>query len=479
MQGRVAARIEEAFFTPATVVVGSAIVGLFVWGVLFVPRLPVFLALAGPGAVLLTLLCAFRPALGVYVLAACSAIGALVFADLPDVPPIYPVQLCLFALLVAAVARRLSIGEEVRLPRGLLVPMSAFLVWGAICLLVNTMQEGPSEFALKIRLNGFMIIFLAMASFYVAARYVRSRAAAAGFVAAVFLSVVPVAGIQLHHFWQAGFQFGYDTRTFSSIGGNFLGAYYVVIATLAFSLMLTAERMLLRLLFLGLLGFAVLCLAVTFARASLVCAAAAIWTVVIVEKRRLILPLLIGTVIAVLSPAFFRWTTETFALFDIWKQSGTWDRIPIAMDAVKIWLEHPLFGIGFGPYGRFSEVFVWYAHFGSWGYVNSAHNDFLQVLADVGLLGLALYVWMLVAMGREARKALAGTADWFRRALAVSFAGVLVAVIAGNFASELVLGTANNGDYLNLSARIYYWMFLGVIVAMNTLPSRQWRRPQA
>jgi O-antigen ligase len=240
--------------------------------------------------------------------------------------------------------------------------------------------------------------------------------------------------------------------------------------------MLTAPGALARFGFFSVFGLSSVCLVITFARASFVSAAVALWTVALVERRKLLFPMTIITLVALFSPAVFEWTEETFVLFDMGMTSRTWDRIPIAIDAVRIWQEHPLFGIGFGPYGRYSDVLVWFSARNAWAYVGSAHNDFLQVLVDVGLIGLGLYIWVLLAIGRQATKALANTADWFRRGLGVAFIGVFVGYLVENVASELILGTANNGDYLNLSIRIYFWAFLGMITAMNMLPSARWRK---
>jgi len=79
-------------------------------------------------------------------------------------------------------------------------------------------------------------------------------------------------------------------------------------------------------------------------------------------------------------------------------------RIEIAGVALKVWRDHPLFGVGFG--GRvFSRVSASYGvQYGS----RVAHNTYLQVLADSGIVAFLLYLGLLVGTilycGRAAKR---------------------------------------------------------------------------
>ncbi|MEN9315997.1 MAG: hypothetical protein RIS35_2390 [Pseudomonadota bacterium] len=80
------------------------------------------------------------------------------------------------------------------------------------------------------------------------------------------------------------------------------------------------------------------------------------------------------------------------------------DRIEPALDALAIVRDHPWLGTGGGTF-----YLVYMAYQPNWeGYYNHAHNDFLEIAADTGLVGLALLLaiaahafWTAVRLIRE------------------------------------------------------------------------------
>ena len=73
-------------------------------------------------------------------------------------------------------------------------------------------------------------------------------------------------------------------------------------------------------------------------------------------------------------------------------------RMLIHRDAVRMFLAHPLLGSGFGA---FAVAFPHYRVFFDGFFVNHAHDDYLELLLETGLLGFAAAVWFLVVMYRE------------------------------------------------------------------------------
>ncbi len=68
-------------------------------------------------------------------------------------------------------------------------------------------------------------------------------------------------------------------------------------------------------------------------------------------------------------------------------------RILVWQDTLKLVRDFPVFGAG---YGTFQFIFTKYQHFPSrvvWDY---AHNDYLQFLAEGGILGLLSFLWIVV-----------------------------------------------------------------------------------
>lgn len=78
-------------------------------------------------------------------------------------------------------------------------------------------------------------------------------------------------------------------------------------------------------------------------------------------------------------------------------------RLQIDRDVFKMVRQRPLLGWG---EGTFADVYPHFRSFYTDSLVNAAHNDYLQVLAETGLLGFAIVIWFLIAAIRPAlRKA--------------------------------------------------------------------------
>jgi O-antigen ligase len=122
--------------------------------------------------------------------------------------------------------------------------------------------------------------------------------------------------------------------------------------------------------------------------------------------------------------------------------------------------DHPLLGVGLGAY---SLAYTRYDTQGGVMRLEQAHNDYLQVLADTGILGGALGVLFLVVLFRRAWRAIRSK-DRFRRGVALgALAGCLSVLVHSIF--EFALHTTANA-----------LLFL-VIVALATLGSQVEKSP--
>ncbi len=72
-------------------------------------------------------------------------------------------------------------------------------------------------------------------------------------------------------------------------------------------------------------------------------------------------------------------------------------RLDIYRDSLRMWLTHPVFGFGLGT---FSWVFPAYQSFWISGLVAHAHNDYIELLVETGLIGSGLIVWFLISVLR-------------------------------------------------------------------------------
>lgn len=118
-------------------------------------------------------------------------------------------------------------------------------------------------------------------------------------------------------------------------------------------------------------------------------------------RRRLLAAMLIALLLAVAAPAGYWNRMET-----IWSPSGTeYDergvstRVEVWQRGLDLFLRNPVTGVGIGQFVNASGTV--YGRSGGW---RAAHNSFIQVAVDLGILGLALFVGLLFASIRSVRQ---------------------------------------------------------------------------
>lgn len=74
-------------------------------------------------------------------------------------------------------------------------------------------------------------------------------------------------------------------------------------------------------------------------------------------------------------------------------------RLSIDRDALRMFRQKPVLGWGLGT---FSVVYPQFRSFYTNFFVNQAHNDYLQLLAETGLVGFGIMIWFLVSAYRRA-----------------------------------------------------------------------------
>ncbi len=73
-------------------------------------------------------------------------------------------------------------------------------------------------------------------------------------------------------------------------------------------------------------------------------------------------------------------------------------RLLILRDSVRMFLAHPIVGGGFGT---FANAFPHYRVFFDGFFVNHAHNDYVELALDTGIVGLGIAIWFVVILYRE------------------------------------------------------------------------------
>jgi O-antigen ligase len=92
-------------------------------------------------------------------------------------------------------------------------------------------------------------------------------------------------------------------------------------------------------------------------------------------------------------------------------------RMNIARDGLKMFAHRPILGYGLGT---FPEVYPQFRSFYSELWINEAHDDYLQLVIETGILGFAILLWFLGTMYSQAAKKLSAWADDFNGSLTLA-----------------------------------------------------------
>jgi len=124
--------------------------------------------------------------------------------------------------------------------------------------------------------------------------------------------------------------------------------------------------------------------------------------------------------------AFVVWL-GTAALWHHFTQLQDWMRLAMTEDGLRMFWYKPVLGWGLGT---FTTVYPQFRTFYTNLFVNAAHNDYVQVLVETGLIGFAAVVWFIVEVYRGGLCNMDGwNRDWSRAlglAVLVGFTGLLV-----------------------------------------------------
>lgn len=125
--------------------------------------------------------------------------------------------------------------------------------------------------------------------------------------------------------------------------------------------------------------------------------------------------------------------------------------------ALQIFSDYPILGAGLDAFGT---AFPRYDSWNGTYRIEQAHNDYLQILADAGILGFTCVIAFIVLLFRQSLKTIGNTSDHFRRNVAIGALAGCFGIIVHSF-FDFPLRTPSNAFYfLTMAAlatvSIYY-----------------------
>ncbi len=211
-------------------------------------------------------------------------------------------------------------------------------------------------------------------------------------------------------------------------------------------------------------------LVLTVSRGGYVAAAALIVVIALVAWRSLLttrnILILLAVVLIVLVVAVrllaagdvFGLNVDTFLEHVLNSFSGASynERVATFELALTAWYTSPVVGIGPGGFGPFASFHPYVQPMEGWKIVN---NEFLELLAETGMIGLTVFVLFLALVGARAGLAIRRSRDHF---LAATLVGALAALIA-----TIVQYQTFSTLYI-----LHVWFLIGVLIAGSWLAAQ-------
>ena len=114
--------------------------------------------------------------------------------------------------------------------------------------------------------------------------------------------------------------------------------------------------------------------------------------------------------------------------------------------ALKIFFDHPILGTGLDSFGfAFTRYDTWNGNFR----LEQAHNDYLQILADAGILGFACVAVFIYLLFKKSLQIIGKTSDSFRRDVAMGALAGCFGILLHSF-FDFPLRTTSNAFFFLL-----------------------------
>ena len=173
--------------------------------------------------------------------------------------------------------------------------------------------------------------------------------------------------------------------------------------------------------------------------------------------KRKMLSIILISVLLILCVSWFGWdpVVEKFSSFGNVQNYEEVPRVDIWKDSVDIIMDFPITGSGFGNY---VHIYPKYRSLQEVGIVDHAHNDYLELLSDGGIVGGLLFSLFVIAVLKRTFDTLRKRRNIYSIYMSIAaFAGIAYVFSHGLFDFNLYIGS--NG--------LYFFFLLGLAVSAS------------
>jgi len=138
----------------------------------------------------------------------------------------------------------------------------------------------------------------------------------------------------------------------------------------------------------------------------------------------------------------------------------------IVLEIVKV---NPLLGLGPANYYYYTPLFPilgWHVQFNS-------HNQYVDIIAQTGLLGLFCFLWFAWETGRLGWRLRGRAPEGFAQAYVYGALGGLAGTLAAGMLADWVLPFVYNIGFVGFRSAILGWFFLGGLVSLEQVTRQE------
>jgi O-antigen ligase len=139
---------------------------------------------------------------------------------------------------------------------------------------------------------------------------------------------------------------------------------------------------------------------------------------------------------------------------------GEGGRDRLIADGVSIWARHPVFGVG--PANNYPYML-------RYSTLGTAHNQYVDLLMELGIVGLLLFLVFAFRAGRMGLRVWRTARDPLRQQVVLGWLGLFAAMLAGGMFGDFMLPSIRNGGLELLALFYVQWILLGVMVSISAL----------
>jgi O-Antigen ligase len=196
-------------------------------------------------------------------------------------------------------------------------------------------------------------------------------------------------------------------------------------------------------------------LILTFSRAAWIASCVSLTSISVAEKRLRVIVSMLGVAGLIVFGMSGELRNRLWSLTHTTEDPLVMFRADVIANAISVGIDSPFFGNGYGRGYLRAALKKKFPEFAAQGYVPHSHNLYSELIAGVGLLGVAIFIWALASAGIQLIRQIASRAHSDKERYADL--GLLGSLIA------FVIAALGDVPFYHHEPRIFFFTLLGLI----------------